>query len=66
MVGGKRTQVNRDLKRRVWEILEVAKPGDVPGRIFDILILTLIFLNVVASHGHGKLVEERHEMVQIR
>jgi len=32
----------------VWELLEVAKPGDVSGRIFDIFILTLIFLNVVA------------------
>jgi voltage-gated potassium channel len=63
----KRTQVSRDLKRRVWEMLEVAKPGDVPGRIWDIFILTLIFLNVVAVViGTVKLVEERYETILYR
>lgn len=36
------------IKRRFYEILEVASPGDKPSRIFDIFIITLIFLNVVA------------------
>lgn len=64
MTRAKRTRVNLDLKRRVWELLEVAKPGDVPGRIFDIFILTLIFLNVVAVViGTVKVVEEHYEMI---
>ena len=33
---------------RIWEIVEVAKPGDRASRIFDISILALIFLNVIA------------------
>jgi voltage-gated potassium channel len=36
------------IKRRFYEILEVASPGDKPSRIFDIFIITLIFLNVIA------------------
>ena len=36
------------LKKRVYEILEVAVPGDRASRTFDIFILTLIALNVVA------------------
>ncbi|MBL1216318.1 MAG: ion transporter [Planctomycetes bacterium] len=36
------------MKRRVWDIVEVAKPGDVASRTFDIAILALIFLNVIA------------------
>jgi voltage-gated potassium channel len=36
------------IKRRTYEILEVATPGDKPSRIFDIFIITLIFLNVAA------------------
>ena len=36
------------LRTRIWEIVEVAKPGDVTSRIFDISILSLIFLNVLA------------------
>ena len=36
------------IKRRVYEILEVASPSDRASRIFDIFIITLIFLNVVA------------------
>jgi voltage-gated potassium channel len=36
------------IKRRFYEILEVASPGDKPSRIFDIFIISLIFLNVVA------------------
>jgi voltage-gated potassium channel len=36
------------IKRRTYEILEVSSPGDKPSRIFDIFIITLIFLNVVA------------------
>lgn len=36
------------IRKRVWEIVEAAKPGDRASRFFDIAILTLIFLNVVA------------------
>jgi voltage-gated potassium channel len=36
------------IKRRVYEILEVASPSDKASRIFDIFIITLIFLNVIA------------------
>ena len=34
--------------RRTWEIVELARPGDTPSRAFDVTILTLIFLNVLA------------------
>ena len=36
------------IRSRTWEILEAAKDDDSASRTFDILILTLIFLNVVA------------------
>jgi len=36
------------IKRRFYEILEVASPSDKPSRVFDIFITTLIFLNVIA------------------
>lgn len=35
-------------RRRTWEIVEVAREGDAPSRAFDIVILSLILLNVVA------------------
>lgn len=35
-------------KQRIWEILEVAKNGDTASRVFDVFILTLILLNVLA------------------
>ncbi|RME92509.1 MAG: ion transporter [Verrucomicrobia bacterium] len=35
-------------RKRIWEILQVAKPGDFPSRVFDITILSLIVLNVLA------------------
>ena len=34
--------------RRTWQIVELARPGDTPSRVFDVAILALIFLNVVA------------------
>lgn len=37
-----------EIRRRVWEILEVAQPGDRASRAFDVFILSLIFLNVIA------------------
>ena len=37
-----------NMRTRVWEIVEVAKPGDVVSKIFDIFILGLIFLNILA------------------
>jgi len=36
------------IKKRLYEILEVAKQGDRASRAFDIFIMSLIFLNVVA------------------
>ncbi len=36
------------IKKRVFEILEVAATGDTVSRIFDIFIMTLIAVNVVA------------------
>ena len=36
------------LRKRMCQILEVGRPGDVPSRIFDIFIISLIGLNVVA------------------
>lgn len=35
------------IKKRIWEIIEVAKNGDTASRIFDVFILSLIFLNVL-------------------
>ncbi|MFQ5850274.1 MAG: ion transporter [Candidatus Binatia bacterium] len=35
-------------KRRIYEIVEVARPGDKASRVFDLFILSLIALNVVA------------------
>jgi voltage-gated potassium channel len=37
-----------NIRRRTWEIVEAAKPGDKASRVFDITILTLIFFNVLA------------------
>lgn len=37
------------LKTRTFEILEIpSKPGDVPGRTFDLFIISLIVLNIAA------------------
>ncbi len=44
--GEERIAVN--VKKRVWEIVEVAKPGDTVSRVFDIFILTLIIVNVIS------------------
>jgi len=35
-------------KKRTWEIIEAARPGDTLSRCFDIFLLILIFLNVIA------------------
>src|SRR5262245_62282165 len=54
-----------DLKKRIWEILEVDRPGDERGRVFDafdIFILALILLNVIAAIlGTVKSVEARFQ-----
>jgi len=42
------TLTETPIRRRVWEIVEAAKPGDIASRVFDACILSLIFLNVVA------------------
>lgn len=39
----------KSVRKRVWEILEIAGPGDKASRVFDIFILALIFLNVLAE-----------------
>jgi len=53
------------LKKRIWEILEVDRPGAERGRVFDAFdafILTLILLNVVAVIvGTVKSVEARFQ-----
>lgn len=36
------------IQRRVWEIVDVAKPGDRLSRIFDVILITLILLNIAA------------------
>ncbi len=36
------------IQKRIWEITEVAKPGDSVSKYFDIFILTLITLNILA------------------
>jgi len=40
--------MSQRLKKRFFEIIEVASPGDQLSRIFDIFIMTLISLNVAA------------------
>jgi voltage-gated potassium channel len=36
------------IKTRIWEIVEVAKPGDTFSRIFDVTVLSLIIINVIS------------------
>lgn len=36
------------VRKRIWEIVEVADPDDNYSKAFDLFILTLIFLNVLA------------------
>ena len=38
----------KKIKQRTYEIIEAAKPGDVLSKVFDIFIMALIFINVVA------------------
>jgi voltage-gated potassium channel len=35
-------------KKRIFEILEIASAGDITSKIFDVFIMTLISLNVIA------------------
>jgi voltage-gated potassium channel len=37
-----------NLRKRVWEIVEAAKPNDKASWLFDIFLLSLILLNVIA------------------
>ncbi|MBI4499439.1 MAG: ion transporter [Chloroflexi bacterium] len=39
----------QDRKRRLFEILEIAPEGDLASRTFDVFIITLVFLNVIAG-----------------
>ncbi|MCL4378712.1 MAG: ion transporter [Actinobacteria bacterium] len=36
------------IRHRIYHIIEKAEPGDIPSKIFNIFIISLIFLNVVA------------------
>jgi voltage-gated potassium channel len=48
------------VQRRVWEILEAARPDDHASRVFDTLLLALITLNVAAVvAGTVQSVEQR-------
>ncbi len=48
------------IRKRTWEIVEAAKAGDTQSRVFDIAILALIFLNVIAVIiGSVQSVQER-------
>lgn len=40
--------MTQKVKNRIFGILEIASAGDLPSRIFDVFIMTLISLNVVA------------------
>jgi len=40
--------MNRKVKKRTYEILELAPPGDLASKICDLFIMTLIFINLVA------------------
>ena len=40
--------MEKKIKRRIFEIIEVAFEGDIHSKIFDVFIMILIFLNVVA------------------
>lgn len=49
-----------NVRKRTWEIVEAAKAGDTASRVFDIAILALIFLNVMAVIiGSVQSVQER-------
>lgn len=43
------SSTGRPLRKRVWEIVEVAAQGDQASRVFDISILLLILLNVIVA-----------------
>jgi voltage-gated potassium channel len=48
------------IRQRTWEIVEAAKPGDKVSLLFDVAVLSLIFLNVLAViFGSVQFVEER-------
>ena len=36
------------IKRRIYEILDKARPGDIVSRLFDLSIMTLIVINILA------------------
>ncbi len=49
-----------NLRKRTWEIVETARQGDSMSRTFDVAILTLILLNVVAVIvGSVRSIEQR-------
>ena len=42
------TEMNKSVKRRTHEILEVATEGDVISKCYDVFLISLILLNVIA------------------
>ncbi|MHC4079552.1 MAG: ion transporter [Planctomycetota bacterium] len=61
------------IRRRVYEILEVARPGDRASRLIDTLILSLILFNVAALvletvepiYAAGKVYFDAFELVSV-
>lgn len=52
------------LRNRVWEILENSRPNDRVGRIDDLFLLPLIFLNVIAVIlGSVKWIENEYKLL---
>ena len=58
-------KISMELKKRIWEILEVENPEERPGKVydaFDVFILILIVLNVIAVIlGTVKSIEKRYQ-----
>ncbi len=48
MSATEKSPAKQHIKQRIWEIFEVAQPGDRLSKICDFFIIVLIFLNVLA------------------
>lgn len=56
--------VKRKVQKRIWEIVEVSRNGDKWSRNFDLVILSLIGINVVSSILHSvESIGPKHETV---
>lgn len=43
-----KSKMSQKVKNRIFGILEVASVDDIPSKVFDVFIMTLISLNVIA------------------